>query len=184
MQESFRLWDQNRPSMIRNRGSNNKFEMRGRYRAEHFRGGVLLRAFDIHNDITNEGKNKIFNVMFNDATPIANNSWFIGLVNQSSFSAFAPGDTMASHAGWAEFIAYSQANRVAWGSVSSTAQSVSNTTPATFDFTGTGTIHGLFIVSNSTKNGSSGTLWSTAAFANDIDVVNSDQLKLTYTVNS
>lgn len=184
MLDNFKLNHSNSFQISRRRDFNDPFNPRGKYHAEHWRNGKLLNIYKPSNDITNEGKNKIFNVMFNGDTQIANNSWFIGLVNATSFSAFAAADVMGSHAGWAEFVSYSQTTRVAWGSVTSTAQSVTNTTPATFDFTATGTLHGLFIVTNSTKGGTSGILWSTAAFSADIAVVNGDQLKVTYTVNA
>ena len=122
--------------------------------------------------------------MFNDAAAIANNSWYIGLINLTSFSAIAAADTMASHAGWVELTAYTQSNRVAWGSVTSTAQSVTNSTPATFDMNATNTVKGIFVCSNNTKGGTSGTIWSASQFSSDVPVVNGDQLKITYTCNA
>jgi hypothetical protein len=56
---------------------------------QHLRGGVILGEHKTFNDITNVGKNYIFNVMFNGGTQIANNSWFIGLISLTSYSAMA-----------------------------------------------------------------------------------------------
>lgn len=150
----------------------------------HFRGGKLLGVYDTLNDITNEGKNLIFDVMFNNATQIANNSWFIGLISLSSFSALAAADTMASHGGWTEFTSYSQSTRVAWGSGASSGQSTTNSSPAQFDINGSGTVKGVFITSVSTKSGTTGKLWATALFGADVPVTNGDQLKITYTVSA
>lgn len=161
-----------------------KFEMRGRFDVDFIRGGKLLDRFVIYNDITNEGKNLIFDVMFNTATQIVNTSWYIGLINITSFTALAATDTMASHGGWQEFTTYTQANRPGWGSVASAAQTVTNSTPVQFDMSATGTVKGLFITSNNTKSGTTGKLWSTALFAADVPVVNADQLKITYTLNA
>jgi hypothetical protein len=161
-----------------------KFEMHGRYDVDLYRKGKLIDRFVIHNDITNEGKNTIFDVMFNTATQIVNSSWFIGLISLTSFTALAATDVMASHGGWTEFTTYTQANRVAWGSVASSAQTVTNTTPAQFDMSASGTVKGIFITSNNTKSGTTGKLWSTALFAADVPVVNADQLKITYTLNA
>jgi hypothetical protein len=149
--------------------------LKGSVHIEHYdRYGNIINEFDVLNGITNEGKNKILNDMFNGGTQTANNSWFIGLIDNSGFSALASTDTMASHAGWTEFTTYSQAARVAWGSGSSTAQSTTNATPATFDVTGTGTIYGIFVTTNSTKGGTSGTMWSTAGFSAAVPVSSGD----------
>jgi hypothetical protein len=161
-----------------------KLDLRGHYVADHYRGGVFLARYVIKNDITNEGKNTLFDVMFNTATQIANNSWFIGLISNSGYSALAATDTMSSHAGWTEFTTYTQANRVAWGSGAAASQSVTNSTPATFNINASGTIKGIFITSNNTKSGTSGKLWSTALFSADVPVVNGDEIKITYTLSA
>lgn len=159
-------------------------DLRGRYKINHFRGGLLIAKYDIHNDITNEGKNTIFDVMYNNATQIANSAWAIGLISLVGYSALASTDVMNSHAGWTEFTTYSQANRVAWGSGASSSQTVTNATPCQFDITATGTVKGIFVTSNNTKGGTTGKLWSTALFSADVPVVNGDQLKATYTLNA
>lgn len=161
-----------------------KLEFCNPVRMEHWRDGELIGVYDTFNDITNEGKNLIFDVMFNTATQIANNSWFIGLISLTSFSALAATDVMSSHAGWTEFTSYSQSTRVAWGSGAASSQSVTNGTAATFDVTGSGTVKGVFITSNSTKGGTTGKLWATALFSADVPVNNGDQLKVTYTVSA
>ncbi len=165
-------------------GPGDLFKMHGRYHVEHMRKGRLFDVYEFNNDITNEGKNLIFDVMFNNTTQIANNSWFIGLINLTSYSALAATDVMASHAGWIELTAYTQSNRVAWGSGAAAAQTVTNSTPATFDLNASNTVKGVFITSSNTKSGTTGKLWSTALFSADVPVVNGDQLKITYTLNS
>lgn len=161
-----------------------KVSPKGKFIVEHIREGKVIGTYEFPNDVTNEGKNLWLDIMFNTATQIANNSWFIGLINNSGFSALAAADTMASHAGWAEFTAYSQSTRVAWGSGAASSQSVVNGTAAVFDISGSGTVYGIFLTSVSTKGGTTGKLWATAAFGAPVPVVNADQLKVTYTVNS
>lgn len=162
-----------------------KLHPKGRFYIEHYnKDGVFLGKFDITNGITNVGKNLILDVMFNDGVQVANNSWFIGLIDLSGYSALNAADTMSSHAGWNEFTSYSEGTRVAWGSDAAASQSTSNSTPATFNINGSGTVKGVFVVSNNTKSGTSGTLWSTALFAADVPVSNGDQLKVTYTVSA
>jgi len=172
------------PNMIRNRKLDVDLALRGRFQFEHYRDGKLFNIYDILNDIVNEGKNKIFNTMFNDSTPVANASWCIGLISATGFSALAATDTMASHPGWTEFTSFTQANRVAWGSGNSVAQQATNATPATFNINAAGTLKGGFVVSNNTKGGTSGILWATAQFSSDIPVTNGDEMKITYTVNA
>lgn len=171
-------------NITRNRGVGDMLTFKDPVVMNHFRQGKLIGSYLTHNDITNVGKNYIFNVMFNDGTQIANSSWFIGLISLASYSALAAADTMSSHAGWIEFTSYSQTNRVAWGSGTATTQSTTNASPATFDITGSGTVKGVFITSNSTKSGTTGTLWATALFGADVPVTNGDQLKITYTVSA
>lgn len=157
---------------------------KGRFIVEHYRDGVLLDTYEFPNDVTNAGKNSWLDVYFSDATQIANSAWCIGLINNSGFSALAAADTMSSHAGWAEFTGYSQSNRVAWGAGNPASQSITNSSPAVFDINATGTVYGIFVTSENTKGGTTGTLWATAGFTSPVPVVGGDQLKVTYTVNS
>ncbi len=157
---------------------------KGRFTIEHWRDGKLLKTYDNPNDITNVGKNYIFEVMFHDGTQIASSAWVIGLISSSGYSALAAGDTMASHAGWTEFTAYAEATRVAWGPGAAASQSITNGTAATFTINGSGTVKGIFITSQNTKSGTSGTLWSTALFSADVPVSNGDELKVTYTLSA
>lgn len=157
----------------------------GKFQIEHRdKNGNLLGIYDITNGITNVGKNYILDVMFNDGTQIANASWFVGLINDSGFTALADADTMSSHAGWSELTAYTEANRPAWGSGAAASQSITNSTPITFSPNATNSVKGLFIVSNNTKGGTSGTLWATALFSSSVPVNNGDSLKCTYTLST
>lgn len=157
---------------------------KGRFVIEHRdKNGRLKGKYEIPNGIVNEGKDKILDVMFNDGTAVANNSWYIGLVDNSGYTGLAAADTMSSHSGWNEFTSYSEANRVAWGSGAAASQSTTNASPATFNISGSGTVKGVFVTSNNTKSGTSGLLWATALFSADVPVSNGDQLKVTYTVS-
>ena len=146
--------------------------------------GKLLGVYKASNGITNVGKDKILDDMFNDGTQTANSSWFVAIIDASGFTALAAADTMASHSGWNEFTTYSEANRVAWGSGAAASQSTSNSSPATFNITGTATVKGVFITTVNTKSGTTGVLWATALFSSDVPVSNGDQLKVTYTVSA
>lgn len=164
--------------------AHNHVGLHGQWQVDHYRQGVYVQTLDFPNDITNEGKNTLFEVMFHDGTQIANSSWFIGLISNSGYSALAATDVMSSHAGWNEFTGYSQATRVAWGAGAAASQSITNASPATFDINAPGTVKGVFVVSQSTKGGTTGKLWATALFAADVPVSNGDQLRATYTVSA
>lgn len=164
--------------------NSHRLPLSGKFKVELQRVGALVKTFEFNNDIVNQGKNDLFDTFFHDATPVASSSWFIGLISSVSYSALAAADTMASHAGWTEFTSYTQATRVAWGPGAAASQSITNSSPATFDINASGTVKGVFVCTNSTKSGTSGRLWATALFGADVPVVNTDQLRITYSVSA
>jgi len=154
---------------------------------EHWRNGQLLGVHDTFNDITNEGVNTLFNVMFNSATQIAQNAWYIGFIDNSGSPSLNNADVMNSHSGWTEFTSYSQSTRVSWtsGTASSGVRSVTNASACVFNINGGGgTIYGIFVTSGSAKSGTTGKLWATAAFASPVPVSSGDQLNITYTTSA
>jgi hypothetical protein len=171
-------------TMLRNRAALDMFNPKGRFHVEHIRDGKVINTYDFPNDITNQGKNDIFDTMFHDATQIAASAWAIGLISNAGYSALAPADTMASHSGWAEFGGYTQSNRPAWGPGAATGQAITNASPVTFDINATGTVKGVFVTSNNTKAGTAGRLWATALFNADVPVSSGDQLRVTYSVSA
>jgi len=109
-------------------------------------------------------------------------AWYIGLTDGTPTVAAA--DTMASHAGWVEVTAYDEAVRqtATFGTVSG--QSVNNSaSPAVFTISTNGTvIGGAFLVTNSTKGGTTGTLYGAGAFsAGDKTLDDNDTLTVTVT---
>jgi hypothetical protein len=161
--------------------------LRGIMGVEHRRlfNGVkrLITKFNIKNMITNAGKNYVLGAAFAGVTQISQASWCISIIDNAGYSAVNATDTMASHSTWNEFTQYSQTTRVAWGPGSPSAQQITNATACTFDITATtGTLQGIFICSNNTISGTTGTLWSTALFPSTIPVTNGDEIKVTYSV--
>jgi hypothetical protein len=146
-------------------------------------GRLRWRAF-APNAITNEGLNHILSIVLGAGTQIT--TWYLGLIDNSGFTAFSASDTMASHGGWTEVTNYTQANRVTWSPAAAASQSITNTSTSNFSgFAATKTIKGLFLTSNNTKGGTTGTLFSEAAFSGGNQTVNSgDTLQCTYTVNA
>ena len=170
-------------SLIKKPLTESCIKLEGFFIVEHYDcKGNLKGIHKTKNVITNVGKNSILDVGLGGVAQI--DPWYIGLVNNAGFTAFAVTDTMSSHAGWTEWQSYTEANRVEWTSGAATAQSITNATPADFNQSASGTLKGIFITSNNTKGGTTGTLWSGASFATPIVVANTDLLKITYTVSA
>jgi hypothetical protein len=156
---------------------------KGNFQVEHYdKDGNLKGTYKFPNGVTNAGKDHWLSVTFNGGTAV--NPWYLGLINESGYTALAAGDTMSSHTGWAEFTSYTESTRVDWGEDAPSSQSITNSTPATFTISSSGTLKGIFVTSNSTKGGTTGTLWATALFSSDVPVASSDLLKVTYTVTA
>jgi hypothetical protein len=113
-------------------------------------------------------------------------TWYLGLYGAGATNDPAAGDTMASHAGWTEVIAYSQTTRpAATFSAATTADPsvITNSgSPAVFSINGSTTVGGAFLTSDNVKNGTSGILFSAADFQapGDRAVVSGDTINVTY----
>ena len=116
-------------------------------------------------------------------------AWYLGVYGSGATNSPAAGDTMSSHAGWTEVTAYSQATRPActFGTPTTANPSVAtnSASPASFSINATTTVGGAFLTSNSTKSGTTGTLYSAADFSSPGDraVVSGDTLSVTYTLS-
>jgi hypothetical protein len=153
----------------------------------HDKDGNLKWAADTHNLVVSAGLQYMAGSALTSVTQIT--SWYLGLVTgPGSGTTYAAGDTMSSHAGWTEFIAYSNSTRVAATLATATTATpsvVTNTaSPAVFNINGAGgVVAGAFLTSGSAKSGTTGTLFSEADFGSpgDRTVVNGDTLSVTYT---
>lgn len=114
-------------------------------------------------------------------------TWYIGLYGAGASNTPAATDTASSHAGWTEVTPYSNSTRPAASFTAATNANpsvVTNSgTPASFSINATATVGGAFLISNSTKGGTTGTLFSAADFQSpgDRSVVSGDTLNVTYT---
>jgi hypothetical protein len=137
------------------------------------------------NLVVNVGLKDMNDKYFSGATYTA--AWFIGVYGAGSSNNPAAGDTAASHAGWTEVTTYSQATRPAASFAAATTADPSvitnSASPATFSINGTTTVGGAFLISNNTKGGTTGILFSASDFTSpgDRSVVNGDTLNVTYT---
>jgi hypothetical protein len=145
------------------------------------RDGNLKWSEDIKNITVNAGLNEILDKFWKGSSYTA--AHYVGLIDNAGFSAIAAADTMASHAGWTESTVYSEGARPALilGSVAS--QSVNNTaSKAVFTVTGSATINGAFVATNSTKGGTTGVLIGGASFGSARSVQSGDTLNVSVTL--
>lgn len=162
--------------------SNQKMGLGGRFKVEHFdKDGKLKGTHEFPNGIVDVGLNHILDTQFNAGAGVPN--WYIGLINNSGYTALANSDTMASHAGWAETSAYTESTRPEWTAGAAATRSVTNPTAIDFSINATVVLRGIFITSVNTKGGTTGVLWATALFASTVSAENGDTLKVTYTVS-
>ncbi len=154
------------------------------YRFECFdKDGRLKWTEEVPNIVVNAGLNDVLDKYFKGSSYTA--AFYVGLVDNAGWSAFAAGDIMSSHAGWTEFEDYAGASRptLTLGSVSS--QSVNNSaSKATYAINDTGVIKGAFVTTVVTKGGTTGTLYSEAAFGATRSVENGDTLNVTVTLTA
>lgn len=152
------------------------------------KGQYVVTAYDpdgnvkwtevIDNLITTAGLNYAVGVALAAASQLT--SWFVMLVSASP--TLAAGDTASSHAGWTEVTGYSESTRQAWTPGSVSGGSVDNSaSKAVFSINATITVGGIALISNSTKSGTTGTLYSEVALSADRALASGDTLTVQYT---
>ena len=122
---------------------------------------------------------------------------FLGLINSSP--TFLAADTMTSHAGWTEFIAYTVGGSAVRGTAVFGAATSSGLSPAnitsslataiTYTITGAGgTVAGCFLVTGagavSTQSSTAGTLYSAGAFSVPKATTIGDTVAVTYSTTA
>jgi len=145
--------------------------------------GNLKWRDTIKNLVVDEGLDDVLDKYLKGSSYTA--AHYVGLTDGTP--TFAAGDTMASHAGWTEVTAYDETVRqtATWGTVSG--KSVDNSAnKAVFTIsTNATTIGGAFLVTDSTKGGTTGTLYGGGAFsAGDKTLDDGDVLNVTVTASA
>jgi hypothetical protein len=178
--------DQVAASVVRNSKPTESVKAGGVFAIECIdKDGNLKWKAESKNLVVNQGLQTMNAVYFTSGTQIT--VWYIGLYGAASSNNPAAGDTMASHIGWTEVTAYSNANRpTATFATPTTADPsvvTNSASPASFNINGTAIVGGAFLTSGSTPGGTTGTLFSAADFQSpgDRSVVNGDTLNVTYT---
>lgn len=143
---------------------------------EAFRDGKPLWTEEFDNLVVNEGLDDSLDKHLKGSAYTA--AFYVGLADGTP--AFAAGDDMTTHAGWAEVTSYDETNRqtLVLGTVSG--QSVDNSaSKAVFTISATVTIGGAFTCTDNTKGGTSGILYGGGAFAADRNLQDNDVLNIT-----
>lgn len=154
------------------------------YKFECWRNGQLVWVEEVPNQVMTVGINDLLTQYFKGSAYTA--AFFVGLVDNASFSAYSAADTMASHAGWLESAAYSNATRPSLTLGTASAGSIDNSAAkAVFNINATATILGGFVTTNSTKSGTTGTLYGAASFTGGSRaVLNGDTLNCTISLSA
>ena len=114
-------------------------------------------------------------------------AWYIGIYGPASTNNPSSSDTMASHAGWTEVTAYTNATRpvATFGAATTADPSViaNSASPAQFLINASANVGGAFLTSGDLPGGTSGVLFSASDFQapGDRVVQNGDTLNVTYT---
>lgn len=134
--------------------------------------GKLKWREEVPNLVTTAGLNKLLDATFK--TGLTTPAWYVGLKGAGTIAA---GDVASSHAGWSEVVPYSEGTRqvltpgtIASGAVSNSAAK------ATFTINATATVAGAFLIDNSTKSGTTGTLYGATDFGTSRSVISGDSL--------
>lgn len=146
--------------------------------------GTVKWEVSVPNLVVNQGLQDMNSKYFKGATYTA--TWYIGLYGAAASNNPTANDTAALHPGFTEIVPYSNATRPAatFGTATTADPSViSNTaSPASFSINATATVGGAFLISDNTKSGTAGVLFSASDFAapGDRAVSSGDTLLVTY----
>ena len=157
--------------------------MTTRYIIECFdKDGNLKWKEDFHNLVTTVGLNDLLTQYFKGSSYSA--AFYVGLTAGSP--TFDEADTMSSHGGWTESTAYSESVRQTLTLGTASAGSINNSSSkAVFSINGTATVGGAFVVTNSTKSGTTGTLYGGGAFTEgNRSVISGDTLNVQITLTA
>jgi hypothetical protein len=145
--------------------------------------GNLKWQEEIKNVVTTAGRNDLLDKYLAGSTYTA--AWYIGLISSVSYTGVPVlADTSASHGTWTEDATYSNGTRPAATFASASGGNKATSSASVFNINGTATIKGCFLISNSTKSGTTGILYSAGLFSGDKPVSNTDTLSVSYTAQT
>lgn len=144
------------------------------------RNGELLGEMHDSNIVVNQGLDHALGVIFSSDTVTPVTAWYIGIF-EGNYTPLATDTSANITANSTECIAYNEAARQAFVEGAVASQTIDNlASKATFTINAVKTVYGAFLVSNSAKSGTTGTLFSASRFGTQRDVIANDQLLVGY----
>jgi hypothetical protein len=135
----------------------------GKFIGTLIRDGKVIDEFEDCNLVVNEGLNALNDIMFHGSTQIT--QWYLG-VFEANYTPVSTVTAATIAAAATECTAYASGTRPTYDEAASASQVTTNAASrASFVFNATKTIYGGFLISNSTKGGTTGTLFAAAQFA-------------------
>ncbi len=162
----------------------NRAKLGGVFELECYRDGKLLWTEKAPNIITNEGLNRILDVLLHGTTQTA--TWYCGLVESDTTADAGMTYDVPT---FTESTSYDEAARPAYVEAAASSQSTTNSaSKAVFTISATKTMYGAFLTSVSTKGdhaaGADNVLLCYAKFSSSRAVVDNDVINLTYTISA
>lgn len=155
--------------------------------------GKLKWVEEIQNLVPTAGLNDVLTKYLKGSSYTA--AWYVGLIHNTGFGALGATDTAAKITtsapsspttnDWKEATSYDESVRQTLTLGTASAGSISNTaSKAVFTINATLTVYGGFVISDSTKGGTSGVLFGEAAFSAARAVVDDDTITVTVTITA
>lgn len=114
----------------------------------------------LRNGPTIEGVNYVLNAGYRGAT--ASSSWYVGLIDNTGYSAPTEDDTHAAHP-WSEFTSIFLSQRAAWSPAAAAGGQLNYSAVASISITGDGSLRGAFLANRQATGLAAGSiLYSTA----------------------
>ncbi len=159
-----------------------KLKTTGVFHFKQVRDGVVIDKWDSENQVTDGGLDYILGTSLKGLATIS--TWYIGVyTNIYAVSGSETASDVAALTG--EFSTeLAETTRIEWPSASVSAQTVTNTEEAVYTSASIDdiVIRGAFLISDNTKQGTSGTLFCITNYDSAKTISTGDKLYITYSV--
>lgn len=162
---------------------NQTFKIGGIFTYEHIRDGKVIDTWEEPNLVVDQGLNYALDSAFSGGTSIT--SWYVGVFKNNYTPTSVDVASTFAGAGVANEATteYSESTRPAWTEAGVSSKTITNSaSPAVFTFTSGVTLYGAFLISGSTKGGTTGTLAAASKFSSSRAMLSGDKLNVTYTL--
>lgn len=167
-----------------NKGPVSKCAAGGYFTIEHIRDGKVIHTERVGNIVVDEGLDHLLDVSLSNATQ--NATWYIGIYKNNYTPVSTVTAATIAGAGVANEITteVDETARPTWTEAGVATQSITNSaSPAVFTANTTVDAYGAFLISNNTMGGTTGVLMAAAKFAAVRNLLSTDTLNVTYTLN-